>query len=69
MTVRIYTKEDKVKSIEADIPIVEMLLIRDALAAFYKDETNNQIERDIALQMILDLDPENATLIEIEELS
>ena len=37
MKVRIYTKEDKVKSIEADIPIVEMLLIRDALAAFYKD--------------------------------
>lgn len=69
MKVRIYTKEDKVKSIEADIPIVEMLLIRDALAAFYKDETNDQIERDIALQMILDLDPENATLIEIEELS
>lgn len=69
MTVRIYTKEDKVKSIEADIPIIEMLLIRDALAAFYKDETNNQIERDIALQMILDLNPENATLIEIEELS
>ena len=69
MTVRIYTKEDKVKSIEADIPIVEMLLIRDALAAFYKDETNDQIERDIALKMILDLDPENATLIEIEELS
>lgn len=69
MTVRIYTKDDKVKSIEADIPIVEMLLIRDALAAFYKDETNDQIERDIALKMILDLDPENATLIEIEELS
>lgn len=69
MTVRIYTKEDKVKSIEADIPIVEMLLIRDALAAFYKDDTNDQIERNIALQMILDLDPENATLIEIEELS
>ena len=69
MTVRIYTKEDKVKSIEADIPIVEMLLIRDALAAFYKDDTNDQIERDIALKMILDLDPENATLIEIEELS
>ena len=69
MIVRIYTKENKVKSIEADIPIIEMLLIRDALAAFYKDDTNDQIERDIALQMILDLDPENATLIEIEELS
>ena len=69
MKVRIYTKQDKVKLIEADIPILEYLIIRDALTDYCKSEEYNETEKAIALQMLLDMDPQESEVIEIEDLS
>ena len=69
MKVRIYTKQDKVKLIEADIPILEYLIIRDALMEYCKSEEYNDSEKALALQMLLDMDPQESEVIEIEDLA
>lgn len=68
MKVRIYTKQDKVKLIEADIPILEYLIIRDALMEYCKSEEYSDSEKALALQMLLDMDPQESEVIEIEDL-
>ena len=68
MKVRIYTKQDKVKLIEADIPILEYLIIRDALTDYCKSAAYSETEKELAVQMLLDMDPQESEVIEIEEL-
>ena len=51
MKVRIYTKQDKVKLIEADIPILEYLIIRDALTDYCRSEEYSDSEKAIAVSM------------------
>ena len=69
MKVRIYTKQDKVKNIEADIPILEYLILRDALTDYCNSTAYNETEKELAIQMLLDMDPETAELITIESLA
>ena len=69
MKVTIYTKQDKVKLIEADIPILEYLIIRDALMEYCKNEEYSDSEKALALQMLLDMDPQESEVIEIEDLA
>lgn len=68
MKVRIYTKEDKVKLIEADIPILEYLIMRDALTDYCRSEEYSDSEKAIAVSMLLDMDPQESEVIEIENL-
>lgn len=68
MKVRIYTKQDKVKLIEADIPILEYLIIRDALTDYCRSEEYSDSEKAIAVSMLLDMDPQESEVIEIEDL-
>lgn len=68
MKVRIYTKQDKVKLIEADIPILEYLIIRDALTDYCRSEEYSDSEKAIAVSMLLDMDPQESEVIEIENL-
>lgn len=69
MKVRIYTKQDKVKLIEADIPIFEYLIMRDALTDYCKSETYSEPEKELAVQMLLDMDPYESEVIEIEDMA
>lgn len=69
MKVRVYTKQDKVKLIEADIPILEYLIMRDALTEYCKSETYSDSEKAIAVQMLLDMDPYESEVIEIEDMA
>lgn len=69
MKVRVYTKQDKVKLIEADIPILEYLIIRDALTDYCKSEAYSESEKAIAVQMLLDMDPYESEVIEIEDMA
>jgi hypothetical protein len=69
MKVRIYTKQDKVKLIEADIPILEYLILRDALTDYCKNETYSEPEKELAVQMLLDMDPYESEVIEIEDMT
>ena len=69
MKVRIYTKEDRVKLIEADIPILEYLILRDALTDYCKNDAYNEVEKEIAVQMLLDMDPYESEVIEIDDMA
>lgn len=69
MKVRVYTKQDKVKLIEADIPILEYLIIRDALTEYCKSDEYSESEKAIAVQMLLDMDPYESEVIEIEDMA
>lgn len=69
MKVRIYTKQDKVKLIEADIPILEYLIMRDALTDYCRSEEYSDSEKAIAVSMLLDMDPQESEVIEIEDLA
>lgn len=69
MTVRIYTKNDKVKNIEADIPVIEYLILKDALTIYYKDEETDEPTRAVIIQMLTDMDPEDVEVIDIGDLS
>ena len=69
MKVRIYTKKDKVKLIETDIPILEYLIMRDALTDYCRSEEYSDSEKALALQMLLDMDPQESEVIEIEDMA
>ena len=69
MKVRIYTKQDRVKLIEADIPILEYLILRDALIDYCKSEVYSDSEKELAVQMLLDMDPQESEVIEIEDMA
>ena len=69
MKVRIYTKEDRVKLIEADIPILEYLIMRDALTDYCRSEEYSDSEKALALQMLLDMDPQESEVIEIKDMA
>ena len=69
MKVRIYTKEDRVKLIEADIPILEYLIMRDALTDYCKRAAYSETEKELAVQMLLDMDPQESEVIEIEDMA
>lgn len=69
MKVRIYTKQDMVKLIEADIPILEYLILRDALTDYCKNDAYNEVEKEIAVQMLLDMDPYESEVIEIDDMA
>lgn len=68
MKVKIYTKQDKVKLIEADIPILEYLIIRDALTDYCRSDEYTESEKAIAVSMLLDMDPQESEVIEIESM-
>lgn len=69
MKITIYTKQDKVKLIEADIPILEYLIIRDALTDYCRSEEYSDSEKAIAISMLLDMDPQESEVIEIEDMA
>lgn len=69
MKVRVYYKNDMIKDVELNVNAIEFLIFQESLTEFCSNKENDGAERDVAVQMLLDMETESIEIIDIGSLS